>query len=264
MFDRPFRLMEQTKTAAEALVAKTGRTWKLSLLQEVLIVGLGYLVYSQVRGLAADRVVDAFENGRRVVELEKSLGIFDELAVQAFFLPHDIAIGAFNIIYFYGLFPLLLPTAIWLFFRRPHVYTLARNAFLASGFIAVAFYLALPTAPPRLLGMGFIDTLGRSLTPSYSSIPGVNPFAAVPSMHVGWNFLIAIALYLALAGGRGRSVVLLLPLAMFTATVATGNHYFVDGLLGIVVASGGLGLALLLRRVHDRLPGTAAQAPSSS
>jgi len=193
--------MEQTKTAAEALVAKTGRTWKLSLLQEVLIVGLGYLVYSQVRGLAADRVVDAFENGRRVVELEKSLGIFDELAVQAFFLPHDIAIGAFNIIYFYGLFPLLLPTAIWLFFRRPHVYTLARNAFLASGFIAVAFYLALPTAPPRLLGMGFIDTLGRSLTPSYSSIPGVNPFAAVPSMHVGWNFLIA---YRALPGASRR------------------------------------------------------------
>jgi hypothetical protein len=227
---------------------------------------LGYLVYSQVRGMAGNRVVDAFSNGRAIVELERDIGIFVELTVQAFILPHDFLVDVFNFIYFYGLFPLLLPTAAWLFLKRPRVYNLTRNAFLASGGIAVIFFLLLPTAPPRLMGMGFIDTLGQSFVLTHNSIPGVNHFAALPSMHVGWNFLTAVALYLALDGHRGRSLVLLLPVAMFTATVVTGNHYVLDGALGLIVAMAGLGVAtqierFLARREGRRLP---AQAPSSS
>jgi len=240
----------------------------MSFFREVLIVGLCYFVYSQVRGLAADRVFDAFANAYSVVKIEQSLGIFKELAFQALILPHDVAIDVFNLIYFYGLFPLLLPTALFLYFRRPHVYELTRNAFLLSGAIAVILYLAVPTAPPRLLGMGFIDTLGAGLTPftpSYGSIPGVNQYAAVPSMHVGWNFLTALALYWALSGVRGRGLVFILPVAMFTATVVTGNHYFIDGVLGIIVACIGVGVAIYLRRILQGRRGVSlSQAPSSS
>ena len=237
---------------------------RVRLLQEVLIVGIGYLVYSQVRGMAGDRVVDAFSNGYRVIELERDLGIFSELALQAWILPHEMLVDAFNYVYFYGLFPLLLPTAAFLFLKRPHVYVLARNAFLASGFIAVIFFLLLPTAPPRLLPeFGFIDTLNRSLTPSYSSIPGVNHFAALPSMHVGWNFLTAVALYMALDGFKPRPAVLIFPIVMFFATVVTGNHYFLDGALGLTVAMAGLGVAIYMQRWNERrlLP---LQAPSET
>jgi hypothetical protein len=218
------------------------------LLREVLFVGLGYLIYSQVRGLAGDRVIDAFKNGYAIVDIESEIGIFKELAVQAWVLPHDVLVQVFNLIYFYGLFPLLLPTAVFLYVRRPHVYTIARNAFLISGAIAVCFFLILPTAPPRLIGMGFIDTLSRGLTPTYDSIPGVNHFAALPSMHVGWNFLTSVALYLALAGVRWRFIVLLLPPVMIMSTVATGNHYFLDALLGIIVAGAALWLAAKLQQ----------------
>jgi hypothetical protein len=238
---------------------------RVRFLQEIAIVGFGYLVYSQVRGLAGDRDFDAFENGRRIVEIEKSLGIFEELALQALVLPHDALVVAFNFIYFYGLFPLLLPTAAWLYFRRYQVYILARNAFLASGGIAVVFFLLLPTAPPRLLGMGFIDTLSRSFTMTYDSLPGVNHYAALPSMHVGWNFLTAVALFLALERFRFRGLVLLFPVAMFTSTVVTGNHYFLDGVLGIIVAGAGLVIALQVRRLTERRSRPAEiQAPSSS
>lgn len=244
----------------------TGRLFILSrarLVQEVLIVGLGYLVYSQVRGLAADRVTDAFRNGHNIVDIERDLGIFKELALQTWVLSHDFLVHVFNVIYFYGLFPLLLPTAIFLYWRRPQVYVLARNAFLLSGFIAVCFYLTLPTAPPRLLDIGFIDTLNRSLTPTYESIPGVNQYAALPSMHVGWNFLTAVALYMALARVPGRAVVLVLPVAMFTATVVTGNHYFIDGVLGLGIASLALWIAVRVERLNAQSP-KPAQAPSSS
>jgi len=214
--------------------------------REVLIVGLGYLVYSQVRGIAADRSFDAFTNAYRVVDFEENLGIFKELAVQAYVLPHSLLVQVFNIIYFYGFFPLLLPTAGWLFVRHPSSYGLLRNAFLASGGIAVAFYLALPTAPPRLTDLGFVDTLSRSLTPTYESIPGVNHFAALPSMHVGWTLLTTIGLFLAFGRSPLRFVVWVLPIAMMTSTIATGNHYIIDGLLGVVVALTGLGIALAI------------------
>src|SRR5262245_9245033 len=93
----------------------------IRLLQEILIVGVGYLIYSQVRGLAHDRVVDAFSNAYHVVRLEQSLGIFKEVALQTFVLSEGTLVHFFNIVYFYGLFPLLLPTAVWLFIKRPQV-----------------------------------------------------------------------------------------------------------------------------------------------
>jgi membrane-associated phospholipid phosphatase len=251
--------MEQQQTMIGRLPLAKSR-----LIQEILIVGLGYLVYSQVRGLAADRVVDAFANGRRIVEIEQDLGIFRELALQTWVLPHEALVHMFNFVYFYGLFPLLIPTAIFLFWRRPHVYILTRNAFLMSGGIAVVFFLLLPTAPPRLLpDLGFIDTLNRSLTPSYSSIPGVNHYAALPSMHVGWNFLTAYALFMAFDKVPGRAALLLFPVFMLTATVVTGNHYFLDGVLGIVVAGLALLIATYLQRWINRRGTLEVQAPSA-
>ncbi len=123
----------------------------------------------------------------------------------------------------------------------------------------------LPTAPPRLLGhMGFIDTLNQSFTPTYSSIPGVNHYAALPSMHVGWTFLLGRS---AVPGVQGLAlrvrVFFAIPIMMFTATVVTGNHYFLDGMLGMVVASVGLCIAMLIQKRGENEPTGQLEAPSS-
>src|SRR5690606_20615056 len=83
------------------------------VLPEVLLVGLGYLVYSQVRGLAGDRVSDAFANARQLIDIERDLGIYAELTWQRWVLPHATLVDVFNIIYFYSFFPVIIPTAIW-------------------------------------------------------------------------------------------------------------------------------------------------------
>ena len=215
--------------------------------REFFLVGLGYLVYSQVRGLAGGREADAFANAHHIISFENSLGLYEELTIQRWFLPSDTLIDLFNFIYFYGFFPLLIPLAGWLFVKHPQVYTLARTAFLTSGAIAVCFFLTLPTAPPRLLDVGFVDTLNQSLTPTYSQIPGVNHYAALPSMHVGWTVLMAVSITLALSHVRFRWVAFIIPAAMFSATVVTGNHWFVDGLLGLVVALMGLAIAVRIQ-----------------
>jgi membrane-associated phospholipid phosphatase len=233
-------------------------------LQEILFMALGYLVYSQVRGLAGHRVSDAFINAYNLIDIERDLGIFKELTLQQWVLASDTMVDVFNLIYFYGFFPLVIPTATFLFLRRPDIYRLARNAFLISGSIAVCFFLTLPTAPPRLVGMGFIDTLNQSMTPTYSSIPGVNHYAALPSMHVGWTFLLAVALFLAFKDWRFRPIFFAIPLMMFSATVVTGNHYFLDGVLGLVVAVAALRIALYVQKRFQDGSAPLVQAPSSS
>jgi len=233
----------------------------LRFLPEVLIVGLGYLIYSQVRGLAADRTTDALTTALWIVDLERNLGLFEELALQKMVLGSSWLIEPFNIVYFYGLFPMIIPTALWLFVQHRPTYVLLRNAFLISGGIAVFFYLLTPTMPPRLLpGFGFVDTaLGHPLVPTYSSIPGVNHYAALPSMHVGWNFLVTLGLVGTLGRKWLRFTVLAVPLTMFFSTVVTGNHYFFDGFAGLMVASTGILVALTIERrfssgPHKSLP----------
>ena len=241
------------------------RSERNKILYEVLFVALGYLIYSQVRGLAGDRVFDAFINAYNLIDIEQELGIFKEAAVQQWVLPNATLVDFFNMVYFWLFFPLVIPSAVWLYVKRPETYRLARNAFLISGAIAVIFFLTLPTAPPRFLGhMGFIDTLNQSFTPTYSSIPGVNHYAALPSMHVGWTFLLAVALFRASNGWRLRGVFFAIPLMMWIATIVTGNHYFLDGMLGLIVACIALRISLAIQR-RSKDPSTAVQleAPRS-
>jgi hypothetical protein len=139
-----------------------------------------------------------------------------------------------------------------------------RNAFLLSGAIALIFFVNFPTAPPRLLphelGFGFVDTVveqyeeSRPLTPSWF----VNEYAAFPSMHIGWNLLVGIALWLATKNIFVRGFAVLMPLAMFTDIILTGNHYIIDAFAGTAVMLLGLAIAVagrtLVMREFSRLP----------
>lgn len=217
------------------------------------MISVAYLLYFLVRNHALERAADAFGNARRLTSLERHLGVFRELSLQTAALPYDGLIQLFNIIYFYGHFPLIIVVGAWLFWKRPRVYSLIRNAFLASGAISLVVFTLFPVAPPRLMGIGFIDTLQHTVAVTYDKAPGVNEFAAMPSMHVGWNLLLALGLFLAIPHPLARWAALLLPPAMILATVVTGNHYLVDAAVGIVVALVGLAVALLIQRYLTRM-----------
>jgi membrane-associated phospholipid phosphatase len=84
-------------------------------------------------------------------------------------------------------------------------------------------------------------------------------------MHVGWTFLLATAIYLALPNFKLRGMAYVIPLAMFSATVVTGNHWFLDAVLGLMVALCGLGIALVMRRyLEARRASSTATTPESS
>jgi membrane-associated phospholipid phosphatase len=132
---------------------------------------------------------------------------------------------------------------------------------IASGLLGIAIFVSYPVAPPRLAGMGLVDTVTvhsnsyRVLQPPAF----VNQYAALPSLHVGWDLLMGIALATAAARPLLRALAALMPLAMVAAVVLTANHYLLDVVAGAAVALVGLAIAVAVERRGDRRVG---QQPS--
>ena len=62
--------------------------------------------------------------------------------------------------------------------------------------MALIFFALFPVAPPRLATVRHRRYVGWTVPVSYDKSPLVNPYAALPSMHVGWCLLISAGLYL--------------------------------------------------------------------
>jgi membrane-associated phospholipid phosphatase len=219
--------------------------------REPLIILLAYIPYFLARGHAVSNAETAFKNAHELIRVESSIGIFKELSVQSAALSYQVLVHIANIVYFYGHWPVIICAGLYLFFAKPRVYTVTRNAFLISGFIALLLYAFFPVAPPRLSADGMVDTLAMTVPVSLDKSRLVNPYAALPSLHVGWDLLIALGLFLGFNNRIARAAALLLPLAMLIATVATGNHFFIDGIAGATLALAAFGLA---RWLYPRWP----------
>ena len=77
----------------------------------------------------------------------------------------------------------------------------------------------------------------------------VNQYAAMPSLHFGWDLLVAIAIG---SNVRGRALKLLagiMPVVMLGGIVLTANHYFLDAAAGAFVCLAALAIAQGIRRI---------------
>lgn len=220
---------------------------------EIALVGVAFLLYFIVRANVIDRPEVALQNARHVVDAERALGIFAEHAWQGAILDSHLLVRFFNFVYFWLDFPLIAALGLWMYFWRRPQYTFARDAILFSGALALIAYNLFPVAPPRLLpDSGLLDTLQIYNNASYQAQSTqffVNPYAAMPSLHVGWAVLLALGVTRAFPGNR---LVLLLAVAhvvaQSTSTVFTGNHYFLDWAGGLTAAGAGFAFALFMQR----------------
>ncbi|MPZ63800.1 MAG: PAP2 family protein [Propionibacteriales bacterium] len=241
------------------------RRW-IRLTKEPLIIGGAICAYFLVRGFIDGRVSLAFDNAERVIALERSLGIFVEPDLQGLVAEHQLLMDVINGIYIYGHWPVVILTLVWLAVRRRSQYARFRNALLISGAIGLVIFALFPVAPPRFLtDLGFVDTVTEQ-TSSYRVLQPpafTNQYAAVPSLHFGWNLIMGIA-WATLATNRwARLFGWLMPPAMLAAIVLTANHYLFDGIAGGTLAL--LGFFVATRRRRASAPGRAdANEPSTA
>ena len=217
-----------------------------------------YGAYELVRGLGGEDWGAARLHTADIVALERSLGIFWERGVQDVSLAVPGLARILGVLYVALHFAGTIAFLAWVHQRRPHAFALVRTTLVAATGFALVGYLVYPAAPPRLAGIGFADIVSDKGGINLSSdLLGAlyNPIAAVPSLHFGYALLVGAGLF-ALASSRSLRVAgALYPLLMLYVIVATGNHFFVDALIGgVVVVSAWIVARALAVESPDRGP----------
>jgi PAP2 superfamily len=237
----------------EGVISPMSRPERIS--REIVLIVAAIVLYFLVRGWIHTRTDVAFRNAERVIDLERGAGLFHEPALQNAIAHHSWLVGAADYVYIYGHWPVIAVTLLWLLIRHRREYPRFRNAMLISGAIGLVIFATFPVAPPRFLpAYGFVDTVTENTTAYRVLQPPafLNAYAAVPSLHFGWNLLMGIA-WAGLAGHWAARVFgWLMPLAMLAAIVLTANHYLVDGLAGGTLALFSLLVATRLARRSAR------------
>jgi membrane-associated phospholipid phosphatase len=211
----------------------------LDVVRQLLLFAGAYYVYRIVRGIVDGQAVQAFENGRALVYLEREMGLFFEPALQDWAQGHDWIMWVANTMYVNSHFIVTTAFLVWLYLARNDAYYFVRNMFMVAMAFALAGYVAYPTAPPRFLTeWGFTDSVAEFVGNEAEMTASVlyNPYAAVPSMHVAFALMIAVP---AISLVRHRSLKLLwgaYPLLVTFVVVVTANHYWIDAALGAMVA----------------------------
>jgi hypothetical protein len=211
----------------------------IRLVPQIAILIGAICVYFGVRGATEGSVSQALANAQRVVDFERFIGIYHEPWIQENLAGSAAVKTLFNWIYIWGHWPVIAITLIWLARRHPAIYLRTRNAMMLSGGIGMIIFAAFPVAPPRLAELGMIDTVTvsshayRVLQPPMFT----NQYAAVPSLHVGWNLLIGIAIAVAARRLWVRVIGVVMPVAMTAAVVLTANHYVVDAVAGAALTT---------------------------
>jgi hypothetical protein len=200
------------------------------LVEVATIIGL-YGLYEIVRGQGHATLGVAREHTDGIVALERHLHLFGERTIQqaAHWVPAlPTLLGVTYItLHFLGTAAFL----IWLHRTHPERFPLVRNTLIAATGVALSIYLLYPVAPPRLAGLGFVDTVTHNTKVNLSSdLLGslYNPFAAVPSLHFGYALLVGVTVALLAKGRVARAIGWSYPAVMLLVIVATGNHFFFD------------------------------------
>ena len=165
--------------------------------REIALIVAILLGYRLVRLAITGQDDLAFANAWRVWDAERLLRLPDEERIQHWLLQWPELVQAANWFYVGVHFPAAVLFLLWAwFFRTPHEYRWARRSMSVLTGFALIGHVLMPLAPPRMLGrLGFVDTMAVYGPSAYegSAATVANQYAAMPSLHVGWALLIAVA-----------------------------------------------------------------------
>lgn len=212
-------------------------------------LGLGtYAVYLLVR----EAVVNdggrrrAAQNCRRLVAVERRLGLHVEPQIQRLFLRRKGLLTALNVGYVTLNVVLTVGWLMLLYRRRDPAYHRLRRAALLAILAAQPPFVFFPCDPPRSLD-DFVDTVSDVLDLDSGPVTRLyNPIAAFPSIHLAFAVVTAAGLHERARSSLVRRLAPAYPPAVFVTVVATANHYVLDGIAGSALALASLRAARAL------------------
>jgi hypothetical protein len=224
----------------------------VGVISAVAALAAAFVVYRAYGSLVPGVEERAYANAGRLLDVERRIGLAWEAAAQRSVLGTGVVGAALTAFYALAYWPFVVVGAVTTLVRDRVAFRLLRNALLISGAVGLVMILLAPVAPPRLVG-GFDDQVADlGLGPLAHPSSLFNPYAAVPSFHVGWTTLVAAGVASTLDRRAGRVVVGAVPAVMSVAVVTTGNHYVLDVVAGLALAVVSRALAPVMERGLDR------------
>jgi len=217
-------------------------------LDALVIVWLGW-VYDIVANLAPLRRLAAIGHAEGLLRLERALHLDPELALNRWLVSEHTLGTLLSYYYDNAHFIVTLGLLGWLWWRRADLYRPLRNALVLINAIGLAVFWLYPVAPPRMLP-GFTDVVATSHTfgswHTGSLASAANQFAAMPSLHMAWAAWCGLVLWRLSERAPVRALALFYPSVTAVAVLATGNHFVLDLLAGLVTAALAVALAQAL------------------
>jgi hypothetical protein len=215
-----------------------------------LAIWFGFaLLYQLARGIA-DRKgpAVAFAHGRDVLnfELHVTHQVY-ELTLQNFVDQKHWLELLVSWTYWNSEFTVVGLAVLWVYLRHNDAFSPFRNAVLLANLIGLIGYVLMPTAPPRLLGVGFVDQHRDGLISL-----AANPYAAMPSLHAADALIVGIVLASLCRFWLWRLLWVAWPCWVWFCVLATGNHFWLDCLAGVGVAIIAMGI-VYRERIRDQL-----------
>lgn len=215
------------------------RPWML----ELLLLAAVYGVYELVRALTGVNESVAAENARNLLNLQHTLHISPEHALNRLFTDH--AFLAVPACYLYAVCHYVITPAVllWMWHVHHRHYRSARSILIVATLLGlVGFWLA-PMAPPRSFD-SFTDTMAQWSNIGWWGDAGSVPhgmqamtdqFAAMPSLHVGWAVWCGWALFRYADHRWLKALGIAYPVVTWLVVIGTANHYFLDAVAGTFV-----------------------------
>jgi membrane-associated phospholipid phosphatase len=210
-----------------------------------------YAVYQVVRGAADRSVADAFHNGEWVLRTEQKLGALFEPALQRALDTSSLLVTLTSYTYWLSQFAVVGVALLWVYFRRHEHFARFRNWLIVANLVGLVGYVLMPTAPPRMFPeWGFIDFVAQYSAVSHESgliAWGSNPYAAMPSLHAMDALIVGLVMFGLCRSRIAKALWLAWPAWVAFAVIATGNHYWLDVVAGMLIA---VATGLALHRVR--------------
>jgi hypothetical protein len=228
----------RARALAELAVGR-GRVGRARWWVQLLVIAWLVWIYDLITDLAPLREQAAMGHGLGLLHLEQVLHLDPELALNRWLSAHHTLGVLVSDYYDNAHFAVTLGLLGWLWWRRSDIYRPLRTSLVLINVIGFAVFWRYPVAPPRLLtGSGFIDTVADSHAfgsfHSGSLATDANQLAAMPSLHMAWAAWSGLAIWRLRRGRLGAALGFGYPVLTALAVMATGNHYLVDVVAGIL------------------------------
>ena len=238
-----------------AFPASPPSRWRSHCAELALYVGF-YLVYLLTRELVFEGDRQALANAETIISLENGIGFFIEPAIQEWTLAHVPSLAVFfNWVYIATYWPVILGLALYLYLTRRSLYVKYRTLMAVHLCLALLLFVVFPVAPPFKTGL-LADTIqlyGPGFYGSESMAFFYNTNAAIPSLHFSWTCILAW-LFLRECKGWRRYLGLGYPLLTLAAIVVTGNHFFLDAVVGVALVGLAVGLIEAVKGLNSSWP----------